>query len=309
MRAIRRQIATETGVVVPPVHVADNLQLAPRGYAILVKGVEVARGELFADRLLAINPGTADVALDGTPTREPAFGLPAVWIRPRPARAARRPPASPWSIRRRRCRRTCRRRFATFLPDLLTPPADQGAGRPRRRRRSPKLIEELVPKLASIGDIQRVLRQLLRERVPIRDLTTILEAIADAAPATKDPDAVTEVGARGDRPRHLPAVSDREGRAADHLALARARGAAASRRSSAPSRARCSPSTRRRRSVWRAGSPKSSPAAVAQPVLLCTPTLRPHLWRLFARVLPHLGVLSHNEIPPQIQVASIATLD
>src|SRR6476646_4199560 len=80
VRAIRRQIATETGVVVPPVHVADNLQLAPRGYAILVKGVEVARGELYADRLLAINPGTADIALDGTATREPAFGLPAVWI-------------------------------------------------------------------------------------------------------------------------------------------------------------------------------------------------------------------------------------
>ena len=80
VRAIRRQIATETGVVVPPVHVADNLQLPPRAYSILVKGVEVARGELFADRLLAINPGTADTVLDGTATREPAFGLPAVWI-------------------------------------------------------------------------------------------------------------------------------------------------------------------------------------------------------------------------------------
>ncbi|MGE4084365.1 MAG: FHIPEP family type III secretion protein, partial [Vicinamibacterales bacterium] len=80
IRAVRRQIATETGVVVPPVHVADNLQLGPRQYTILVKGVEVARGELYADRLLAINPGTAAAVVDGVATREPAFGLPAGWI-------------------------------------------------------------------------------------------------------------------------------------------------------------------------------------------------------------------------------------
>src|SRR5262249_43883621 len=80
LRAIRKQIGVETGVVVPPVHVADNLQLGPRSYAILVKGVEVARGELVPDRLMAINPGTASVPVEGSATREPAFGLPAYWI-------------------------------------------------------------------------------------------------------------------------------------------------------------------------------------------------------------------------------------
>src|SRR4030095_4241064 len=93
LRSIRRQIASETGMVVPPVHVADNLQLGPRTYAILVKGVEVARGELFTDRLLAINPGTVTTPIDGAPTREPAFGLPAVWIgHQRRATAVRRGP-------------------------------------------------------------------------------------------------------------------------------------------------------------------------------------------------------------------------
>jgi flagellar biosynthesis protein FlhA len=80
VRAIRKQIANETGLIVPPVRIADNLQLGPRAYSILVKGVEVARGELYAERLLAINPGTVKKTFDGTPTREPAFGLPAVWI-------------------------------------------------------------------------------------------------------------------------------------------------------------------------------------------------------------------------------------
>src|SRR4029077_5907345 len=80
LRAIRKQIAAETGVIVPPVHVADNLQLGPRTYAILVKGVEVARGDLVPDRLMAINPGTASSPLEGSATREPAFGLPAWWI-------------------------------------------------------------------------------------------------------------------------------------------------------------------------------------------------------------------------------------
>ena len=80
VRVIRRQIATETGVMIAPVRIADNLQLAPRRYSILVKGVEVARGDLHAERLLAINPGAATAPLEGTPTREPAFGLPAIWI-------------------------------------------------------------------------------------------------------------------------------------------------------------------------------------------------------------------------------------
>src|SRR5690606_21299365 len=80
VRAIRRQIASETGLLVPPVHVADNLQLGPRVYTILVKGVEVARGELYTDRLLAINPGTVTQTVEGIATREPAFGLPAVWV-------------------------------------------------------------------------------------------------------------------------------------------------------------------------------------------------------------------------------------
>ncbi len=306
IRSVRRQVATETGVVVPAVHVADNLQLGPRQYTLLVKGTEVARGEIYADRLLAINPGTAAGGIDGVTTREPAFGLPAIWIaveqRDR-ASAAGYTVVDPTTALSTHLSEMIR----VFLPELLTRQHTKELV-DRVQQTSPKLVEELVPKIASIGDIQRVLRQLLRERVSIRDLTTILEAIADATPGAKDPDAVAEavrisIGRSICRPYQtdkdeLPAISlspELEERLVssivktDHGAVLAIDPAQAQRLAS------------------RIGEVFAG--AVAQPVLLCTPTLRPHIWRLFARVLPHLGVLSHNEIPPQVHVASIATLD
>jgi len=306
VRAIRRQIASETGVIVPPVHVADNLQLGPRAYAILVKGVEVARGELFADRLLAINSGTADIALEGTRTREPAFGLPAVWItheqRDR-ASAAGFTVVDPTTALSTHLSEIVR----TFLPDLLTRQHTKELV-DRVAETSPKLIEELVPKVASIGDIQRVLRQLLRERVPVRDLTTILEAIADAMPGSKDTDHVAEaVRAAIGRAICRPYQNDRG--ELPTIALSPAleeRLVAAMVRTEQGVVLAIEPAQAQRLASRIA---EIVAGAVAQPVLLCTPVLRPHIWRLFARVLPHVGVVSHNEVPPQIHVAAIATLD
>ncbi|HUK36836.1 MAG TPA: FHIPEP family type III secretion protein, partial [Vicinamibacterales bacterium] len=306
VRAIRRQIAAETGVVAPPVHVADNLQLGPRAYSILVKGVEVARGELFPDRWLAINPGTAPATLDGTPTKEPAFGLPAWWIT-----AQTRDQASALGFTVVDATTALSTHLSEtirgFLPDLLsrqhTKELLDGAA-----RTSPKLVEELVPKLASVGDVQRVLRQLLRERVPIRDLSTILEALADAAAVSKDPDAIVEAVrvAMGraicrtyqNESGQLPAISltpTLEQKLlssivkTDHGPILALEPGQAQHLASRVADALA--------------------AAVAQPVLLCTPALRPHLWRLFARVLPHVGVLSHTEVPAQLQIASVAVLD
>jgi flagellar biosynthesis protein FlhA len=306
VRAIRRQIATDTGVVVPPVHVADNLQLAPRAYSLLVKGVEVARGELFADRLLAINPGTADTTLEGTPTREPAFGLPAVWIaqdqRDR-ASAAGFTVVDATTALSTHLSETVR----VYLPDLLTRQQTKDLV-DRVGDTSPKLIEELVPKLASIGDVQRLLRGLLRERVGIRDLTSILEAMADAAAVTKDPDAIAEtvrqaIGRSICRPYQnekgeLPAISIGAS-LEERLVKSIVRTDQGAVLALEPAQAQ--------RLAGRIAEIFAS--AVAQPVLLCSPALRPHVWRLFARVLPHLGVLSHNEIPPQLHIAAIATLE
>jgi flagellar biosynthesis protein FlhA len=272
----------------------------------LLKGVEVARGELYAERLLAINPGTASMPLEGTATREPAFGLPAVWVaveaRER-ASAAGYTVVDPTTALSTHLSETIR----TFVPDLLTRQQTKEMI-DRVAQTSPKLVEELVPKLLSVGDIQRVLRQLLRERVPVRDLTTILEAIADAATSTKDADVITEsvrtaLGRaicrqyqtdRGELPTIglAPALEERLLSSivrTDHGAVLAVDPADAQGMASRIARA--------------------LETAVAQPVLLCTPALRPHLWRLFTRVLPHIGVLSHSEVPSHVRVAPVTVLD
>jgi flagellar biosynthesis protein FlhA len=306
LRAIRRQIAGETGVVVPPVHVADNLQLGPRTYAILVKGVEVARGELVPDRLLAINPGTATTPLEGTATREPAFGLPAWWIpvsQREQASAAGYTVVDPTTALSTHVSETVR----AFLPDLLTRQHTKELV-DRVAQTSPKLVEELVPKLVSVGDVQRVLRQLLRERVPVRDLVTILEATADAAAQSKDPDAITEaVRAAIGRTICKQYTTERGELPAISLAPA-----LESRLVSSLVRTDQGPILALEPAQAQQLASKIADAfagALAQPVLLCSPTLRPHLWRLFARVLPHVGVLSHSEVPPQLRVATVAILD
>jgi flagellar biosynthesis protein FlhA len=288
IRSVRRQIATETGVVVPAVHLADNLQLGPRQYTILVKGVEVARGELYADRLLAINPGNAGGGLEGVQTREPAFGLPAVWVgveqRDR-ASAAGYTVVDPTTALSTHLSETIR----VFLPELLTRQHTKELV-DRVAQSSPKLIEELVPKIASIGDIQRVLRQLLRERVSIRDLTTILEAVADAAPGAKDTDGVAEaVRAAIGRSICRPYQTDRDELPAISLSPALEERLVASIVKTEHGAVLAIDPTQAQRLASRIG--EIFAGAVAQPVLL------------------HLGVLSHNEVPPQVQVASIATLD
>jgi flagellar biosynthesis protein FlhA len=306
VRAIRRQVATESGIVVPSVHIADNLQLTPRTYTILVKGVEAARGELFPERLLAIDPGTVTAPVDGTPTKEPAFGLPALWIAPdqrERAAAAGYTVVDPTTALSTHLSEAIR----SFLPDLV--------GRQqvkemvdRVAQSSPKLIEDLIPKVLSLGDIQRVLRQLLRERVPVKDLTTILESLADAAVATHDADILTEA-VRTSLGRAICKQYQNDKGEVPVIGLApsleeRLLGSLV-RTDQGPVLA-MNPAEAQHM-AGRIG--RALEQAVAQPVLLCTPALRLHLWRFFTRVLPHVSVLSHNEIPPQVRVTPIAVLD
>jgi flagellar biosynthesis protein FlhA len=286
--------------------VADNLQLGPRTYALLVKGVEVARGDLYPERHLAINPGTATEPVEGSPTKEAAFGLPAWWI---PAEQRDRAAALGYTVVDATTALSTHlsETIRAFLPDLLSRQQTKEMV-DRVGQASPKLVEELVPKLVSIGEIQRVLRQLLRERVPIRDLTTILEAVADAAAVSKDVEPIVEhvreaIGRmicsqyqtdRGELPtvQLAPALEERLLASVvrtDHGAVL----------ALDPSDARNLASRLAR----------ALEVAVAQPVLVCSPALRPHLWRLFAKVLPHLGVLSHMEVPPQVKLAAVATID
>jgi len=306
VRAIRRQVGQETGIVVPAVRIADNLQLGPRVYALLIKGVEVARGEVYPDRVLAIDPGTVGTPLDGVQTKEPAFGLPATWI---PSEQRDSAAASGYTVvdATTTVSTHLSEVIRGFLPDLLSRQQvkemlDVVA------QTSPKLVEELVPKTMGVGDVHRVLRILLRERVAVRDLTSILEALADVAGVTKDHDAMAEaVRASIGRAICRPYQNDRGELPVIGVAPALEEKLLGSVVKTDQGVVLALEPAQAQQIAARIG--KAIEQAVAQPVLLCSPMLRPHLRRLFARVLPHLGVLSHAEVPAHVPVVAVATLD
>jgi flagellar biosynthesis protein FlhA len=275
-------------------------------YVLNLRGVEVARGELFPDRLLAVNPGQVTATLPGTPTKEPAFGLPAVWIGPDQRDAALR---NGYTVVDATTAVTTHLSevIRTHLPELLTRQQTKDM-LDRAAETAPRLVEEVVPKILTTGDVQRVLRQLLRERVPVRDVPAILEAIADVAPTSKDTDALTEAArmvlgraiCRGYQ------TEDGELRAITLTpALEDSLLGTLTRTDRGPVLA-VDPATARSIAT-RLGEALSQD--VAQPVLLCTAALRPHLWRLLSRALPQVGVLAHQEVPAQVRLHVIATLD
>jgi flagellar biosynthesis protein FlhA len=188
---IRRQSAVELGFIVPPIRIRDNMQLRPNQYVIKIKGLEVTRGELVIDSYLAIGPGIEnDTDLHGLDTVEPAFKLPAKWVDVHEreiAEARGYTVVDPPSV------------VATHLTQIIKDRAYELLGRQEVqsmidyiKEQNPAVVQELIPDLASVGDIQRVLCNLLQEQVPIRDMATILEAMADYAKLTRDPDILTE---------------------------------------------------------------------------------------------------------------------
>jgi len=191
---IRRQLASDVGILVPPIRIRDNVQLAPSAYEIKLKGVRVAKGELMMVHLLAINPGTATEDIDGLPTTEPAFGLPAWWIAPAHKELAELrgyTVVEPVAV------------LATHLTEIIRQHAAEILARQdvqalldHHKQDSPAIVEEVLGKSGSPGPIQRVLQNLLRERIPIKDLPTILETISDYWSLTKDTDILSEYSRR-----------------------------------------------------------------------------------------------------------------
>lgn len=187
---IRRQLASDLGYLLPPVRVTDNLSLKVSEYVILLKGVEVARFELRQNCELAIHPGKPSAPIDGIPTREPAFGIPAVWV---PAEAAEKARNSGYTVV------DTVSVLGTHLAEVIRRNAHELFSRQDTKKlldrvseENPKVVEDLVPKLLSLAVVQKVLQNLLRERVSIRDAATILESLGEAAAVTKNPVLLTE---------------------------------------------------------------------------------------------------------------------
>ncbi len=189
--ALRKQLALELGVVIPPVHIRDNLQLDPGDYRILMLGTEIAHGVTRAGRLLAMDPSGNAPSIDGEETRDPAFGTPARWVHSRERELAE---ALGYTVVDHTTV------IATHLAETVRQNAYNILGRAELQhlfdvfsRSTPKLVEDLVPNLLSMSEILKVMRNLLREGVSIRDLRTILEGLIEFAPSTRDPEQLTEM--------------------------------------------------------------------------------------------------------------------
>ena len=187
---IRRQIALELGTVVPIIRLRDNIQLNPNQYIIKIKGIQVSEGEILFDHYMAMNPGFVEEEISGIPTFEPSFHLPAIWItesqRER-AESVGYTVVDPPSIIATHLTEIIRQ----YLADLLTRQDIQNLVN-NVKETNPSLVEELVPKLLGLGDIQKVLQNLLKEGISVRDLVTIFETLADHAASTRDTDILTE---------------------------------------------------------------------------------------------------------------------
>ncbi|RKY70141.1 MAG: flagellar biosynthesis protein FlhA, partial [Candidatus Latescibacterota bacterium] len=188
--AIRRQCASELGLVVPPVRIRDNLQLKPNEYKIKIKGVEIAQGEVMPESYLAMNPGCAQGEIEGIDTTEPAFGLPAKWITEKEKEQAE---LLGYTVIEASAV------LATHLTEVIKSNAHEILGRQdvqnlldNLKKNYPAVVEGVVPQQISVGTVQKVLQNLLRERVPIKDLLTIMETLADYASLVKDTETLTE---------------------------------------------------------------------------------------------------------------------
>ncbi|GAB4165773.1 MAG: flagellar biosynthesis protein FlhA [Geothermobacteraceae bacterium] len=307
IQAIRKQFACEMGFIIPPVHIKDNLQLTPNQYAILLKGVRVGVGEVFPGQYLAMDPGTATEPIQGIETTEPAFGLPAIWITEDKKDRAQ---LAGYTVV------DCATVVGTHLSEVIKKHAHELLGRQEVQnllstlsKTYPKLVEELVPDILNTGLIMRVMQNLLRENVSIRDIRTILETMADHAGTSQDPVYLTEqvrsalgrsISLRyAQDGQNLNLITfDREIEETIHNAI---------QHTSDGSYLALDPGTAHR-IVESLNQSISSVAQGGQPVLLTAPTIRPHVKRLTERYLPHLVVLSHNEIAPDMMVRSLGTV-
>ena len=309
IRSIRRQFVAELGMVVPPLRVRDNLQLKPGEYRILIKGNEIAKGEMMPGYVMALNPGEVKKTIEGIPTKEPVFQLPALWVQEKRKDEAQFAGYTVVDISTV---------IATNLTEVIRSHADELLSRQdvqklldRLAQNYPKVVEELVPSILPLGLIQKVLQNLLKERVSIRDLLTIMETTADSIAISKDPDILTEYVrqrlARSIVKQYetaegiLPLVTIdqkiedilRDGiQKADHgsyLSL--------------------EPNLAQKILLSINQTLERMAQANYQPIILCSPTIRRHLKKLLDRFLPQVVVLSHNELTTQAKIQSLGTVN
>lgn len=306
---IRRQCAMELGIVVPVIRIRDNIQLQPNEYVIKIKGNRVARGDIMLDHYLAMSPGVDDENVYGIETIEPAFGMPALWVdedMKEEAEMAGYAIVDPPSV------------VSTHLTEIIKRHAHELVGRQEVkslieniRDSSPAVVEELIPNLMSIGEVQKVLMKLLKEKVSIRNLLVVLETLADYAPQTKDIDLLTEYV------RQALARQITRQYAPDNEALKVITAGASLEKKFAESVHRTeqgnylsidpeSSQTIFQKITEQAGQLQQNGV---QPILLTSPAIRIYMRQFVERFAPDLPVLSYNELEPEIEIQSVGVVN
>jgi len=306
--AIRRQLALDLGFVVPAIHIRDNLQIKPNEYIIVLKGVEISRGDVLMNHYLAMNPtGEEQHGIGGIPTKEPCFGLHALWVTEKEKERAEMEGFTVVDIPSV---------IATHLTEMIRTYAHELIGRQETQhlldqhaKESPKVIEELIPNLLSLGGVVKVLGNLLKERVSIRDMRTILESLADAAAVTKDIDQLTghcrqalarSITKQYQSPDGSLAVISIDPHLDQTIAEATQGGEG--------SAAAIDPFLSQKIILQIRQASERVAMKGYHPVILCSPMIRFHLRRMAERFIPNLVVLSSNEIAPQAKLQSIETV-
>ncbi len=306
---IRRQMALDLGIIIPTIRIRDNADLGPNQYTIKLRGVRVATGEVRPNRVMAMNPGLAVEPIEGIQAVEPAFGLPALWIAPEDRERAEvlgYTVVDPASV------------IITHLSEVIRSHAAEILSRQdvqslldHVKEEHPALVNELVPNVLTVGEVQRVLQNLLRERVSVRDLVTILEAITDPARSTRDPDALSEYARRRLARQLTQQYASEDGRLVV-ITIAPAWQQALLQHvvqtEDGPALHVDSATAQRLLQGLREAMERVA-AAGYQPVVLCAPKLRLPLRRLTERSLPSLVVLAYSEVSPDVQVVTRDTVE
>ncbi|HPI32147.1 MAG TPA: flagellar biosynthesis protein FlhA, partial [candidate division Zixibacteria bacterium] len=302
--SIRKQLAAELGIVVPPIRIRDNIRLRPNEYQIKVKGLRVAGFELMTDHLLAINPGYVREKLEGFDTKDPAFGLAVTWILPNlreVAEAREYTVVEPSAVVATHLIETIRR----AAPEILSRQDVQHLV-DTLKEDYPALVESTVPEIVPLGTMQKVLQQLLRERIPVRDLATILETVADYIGATKDADVLAEYARMALRRQVTELAKDARGRISVFtIDPAVEQTLADSVQNTKQGLMLAIDPALAEQLLGRIGEQIDlQHAAGVNPACLCSPNIRLALRRLAEARFPGLMVLSYNEILPDVEVIS-----
>lgn len=309
IKALRRQLASEMGFIVPAIHIRDNLKLKPDEYSVLLKGVEIARGGVMIGHNLVIATDDKDMKIKGIPTKEPAFGMPAIWVADRDKDAIMAKGyvvVDPATV------------ITTHLTELVKSYADEILGRHEVQElldnldeQYPKIVKDIVPKIVPVTVVHRILQRLLRERISIRDLITIVETIGEYATITKNADILTgyvrQSLARSitkqysDKDGNVtvmvmsPDVEDKINRSIQHTDF--------------ESFVSPEPTIVKKlvTSLQRLVSAFTSSGL--QPIILCSPNTRIHFRKILEKFYPNMVILSHNEITREANIKSLGMVE